>query len=128
MKMNGRRQQDRFHSSNFEGSPTCSSKAWVEELDTFLQQHHILEYEAIKVTALHLRGKAFSWWIFESFSLRNVNIASYSSFTKALVKKFDGRIHGTHMVEVNKENQEKPLHENFHHTLLEEKPSSHTFE
>ena len=60
MKVNGREQQDRFHLSTFEGSPTCSAKAWVEELDTFLQQHQILEDEAIIISVLHLRGKAYA--------------------------------------------------------------------
>ena len=88
MKVKGREQQDRFHLSTFEGSPVCLAKAWVEELETFLHHHQMLEDEAIIIAALHLRGKAFSWWIFESFSLRNVNIASYANFTKTLVKIF----------------------------------------
>ena len=71
MKVKGREQHDIFLLSAFEGSPTCSAKAWVEELETSLQQHQIPEYEAIKVAALHLRGKAYAWWIFESFSLRD---------------------------------------------------------
>ena len=119
MKVKGREQQDRFILSTFEGSHVCSTKAWVEELETLLQQHQMLEDEAIKVAALHLRGKAYAWWIFESFSLRNINIASYASFTKALVEIFDRRIHETHMVEKNKKNQTKLLHENLHHTLPE---------
>ena len=112
MKVTGKEQQDRFHLSTFEGSPVCSAKSLVKELKTFLQHHHIPKDEAIKVAVLHLRGKAYAWWIFESFSLRNVNIASYASFTKALVKIFDRRIHETHMVETNKKTQTKPLHEN----------------
>ena len=57
------------------------------------------------------------------------------------MKIFDGRIHETHMVDLNKETQTKPLHENaiplqktmkevgkLHHTLPEERLSSHTFE
>ena len=67
----------------------------------------ILEDEAIKVAALHLRGKAYAWWIFESFSLRNVNISSYANFTKALVENFDRRIHEIHMVILNKKTQIK---------------------
>ena len=112
MKVNGKEQQDRFHLSTFEGSPTCSTKVWVEELEAFLQQHKIPKDEAIKVAALHLRGKAFAWWIFESFSLRNVNISSYANFNKALVEIFDRRIHETHMVDLNKKNHIKPLHKN----------------
>ena len=83
----------------------------MEELET-LQQHQMPEDEAIKVAALHLRGKAYAWWIFESFSLRNVNIASYASFTKALVEIFDTRIHETHIVQINMKTQIKPLHKN----------------
>ena len=37
----------RFLLFNFYGSPTCSARAWVEELDSYLQQHHIYEDEAI---------------------------------------------------------------------------------
>ena len=98
----------------------------------------MLEDEAIRVVVLHLRGKAFAWWIFESFSLRNVNIASYANLTKALVKGFDGRILETHMMGLHKEGQKKPLHENamplhrkmeeaknLNQNLLEKELSSH---
>ena len=44
------------------------------------------------------------------------------------MKIFDRRIHETHMVDINKETQTKPLHENLHHTFSKKKPSSHTFE
>ena len=51
----------RFIQYTFYGSPTCLARAWVEELDTFLQQHQISEDEAIRVAALHLGGKAYAW-------------------------------------------------------------------
>ena len=82
-------------------SDLCSVKSWVDELDTFLQHHQIPEDEAIRVAALHMRGKAYAWWIFESFSLKNVNISSYAKFTKALLKIFDRGIHEKHMEELN---------------------------
>ena len=45
--------------SIFDGSPTCSARAWVVELDTFLQQHQISKDEAIKIAALHFEiGRA----------------------------------------------------------------------
>ena len=66
---------------------------------------------------------------------------SYASFTKEIVKIYDRRIHETHMEELNKKTQTKPLHENavpshktmeeaenLHHTLPEEKLPSHNFE
>ena len=31
--------EDIFLLSIFDGSPTCSARAWIEELDTFFQQH-----------------------------------------------------------------------------------------
>ena len=71
---------DRFLVSIFDGSPTCSARAWVEELDTFLQQHKISEDEAIRVAVLHFGGKAYAWWIFESFSLKNSKTSSYARF------------------------------------------------
>ena len=82
IQVEGSKQQDadRFFLSTFEGSPTCSARAWVKELDSYLQQHHISEDEAIIFAALHFRGKAHAWWIFESFSLKNANTSSYARF------------------------------------------------
>ena len=79
----------RFFLSTFDGSPTCSARAWVEELDTFLQQHQISEDEAIKIAALHFEGKAYAWWIFEYFSLKNANTSTYAKFTRSIVERFD---------------------------------------
>ena len=83
--------------STFDGSPRCSVRAWVEELDTFLQHHQISEDEAIKIAALHFGGKAYAWWIFECFSLNNANNSSYARFIKTLVGKFDKKISETHV-------------------------------
>ena len=83
---------DKFLLYAFNGSPTCSARAWVEELDTYLEQHQIFEDEAIKFVALHFGGKAYKWWIFESFSLKNANTSSYARFTKKLVEIFDGKL------------------------------------
>ena len=82
---------DRFLLSTFDGSPTCSAKAWVEELDTFLQQHQISEDEAIRVVVLHFGGKAYAWWIFEYFTLKNTNTSYYVKFIKTLVEIFGGK-------------------------------------
>ena len=99
-----------FLLSTFDGSPTCSARAWVEELHTYLQQHQVSEYEAIKVVVMHFGGKAYAWWIFESFSLRNANISSYTNFTNILVERFDGKHSETSLVGPNKPKQTKPLH------------------
>ena len=111
--MVGRRKQhnvDRFLLSIFDGSPTLSAKAWVKELDTFLQQHQISKEEVIRVAALHFGGKVHGWWLFESFSLKNENNSSYAMFIRALMGKFGGKKSKTHMEETNIPRKTKPLH------------------
>lgn len=54
----------RFFLYTFDGSPKFSAKAWVEELDTYLQQHQVSENEAINVATLHFEGEAYAWWLF----------------------------------------------------------------
>ena len=44
----------RFFLSTFDGSPKCLVRVWVEELNTYVQQHQVPENEAIKVAVLHL--------------------------------------------------------------------------
>ena len=86
----GKKQSEgRFFLSNFYGSPLCPARAWVKELDMFLQQHQVSEFEAIKVAALHFEGKVYAWWLFESFSLKNANTYTYAKFIKILVEIFD---------------------------------------
>ena len=97
----------RFFLSNFYGSPTCSARAWVEELHTYLQQHQVFEDEAIRVASLHLGGKAYAWWIFESFYLTKENTYSYARFIKTLVERFDGKHCEASLVEPNKLEQKK---------------------
>ena len=87
---------DRFLLSTFEGSLTCSTGAWVKELDSYMQQHHIFEYETIKFAVLHFKGKAHAWWIFESFSLKNANTSSYARFIEILMGRFGEKIPNTH--------------------------------
>ena len=94
----------------FDGSPKCSARAWVEELDTYLQQHQVSENEAIKVLALNFGGKAYAWWMFEYFSLKNENTSTYAKFTRRIVERFDEKHSETPLVELNKPKQTKPLH------------------
>ena len=68
----------------------------MKELDSYLQLHHISEDEAIRVVALHLRGKAHAWWIFEYFSLINENTSSYAIFIETLVGRFGEKLPKTH--------------------------------
>ena len=72
----------------FDGSPKSTTKAWVKNLDTYFQLHQVSEEEAIRVASLHLEGKDYAWWLFESSSLNNENISTYANFTRILVKIF----------------------------------------
>ena len=86
-----------------------------------MQQHQITEDEAIRVAALHLGGKVYAWWLFESFTLKNVNTASNSMFIITLIKIFGRRNSETHVEETNTIKQKKPLH------VMEEIIDSKTF-
>ena len=100
----------RLFLSTFYGSAKCSARAWVEKLNTYLQQHQISEDEAIKVAALHFEGKAYAWWLFESFSLINENTSTYARFTKRVMEIFDEKHSETPLVGLEKPKQTKPLH------------------
>ena len=73
----------------FDGSPKSTTKAWVKKLDTYFQLHQVSKEEAIRVATLHLQGKAYPWWLFESSSLKNANIYTYAKSTRMFVKRFD---------------------------------------
>ena len=140
MEKSKQQDADRFHLSTFAGSPTCSARAWVKELDSYLQLHHISEDEAIRFVALHFRGKAHAWWIFESCSLKNANTFSYARFIETLMERFGEKLPETH--EQGKLKKTKPLHvmeknpfqktiggaDIFHYTLLEAIPPIHILE
>ena len=65
----------------------------------------------MKVEVLHLQGKAYAWWLFESSSLKRVNISSYAKFTRRLVKRFDVRHAETSWGEPIKPKKSESLHE-----------------
>ena len=54
----------RLSLSNFDGSPKCSARASVEELD-----HQVSKEEAIRGATFHLEGKSYAWWFYENYSL-----------------------------------------------------------
>ena len=83
----------------------------MKELDTFVQQHQVSEFEAIKVVALNFEGKAYAWWLFESFSLKNANTSTYEKFIIRVVERFDEIFYETPLVELDKPKQTNPLHE-----------------
>ena len=75
-----------------------------------MQQHQVSEKEAIKVEVLHLEGKAYAWWLFESFSLKNANTSTYAKFIRRIVERFDEKSYETPSMETTKPYQKKNLH------------------
>ena len=102
---------DRFFLPTFDGSPKSSTMSWVRKLDTYFQLHQISEEEAIREETLHLEGKAYAWWLFESSSLNNENISTYAKFTRRLVKRFDFKPYETSLGEKTKPKNSEPFHE-----------------
>ena len=79
----------RFFLPKFDGSPSCSAKAWVEKLDIYFQLNKVLEAEAIKIVALHFEGEAHNWWFHGLSTLGHNNVCTYAEFTRRLVERFD---------------------------------------
>ena len=66
----------------FDGSPMCTAKAWVRNLDTYFQLHQVSEVEVIKVVVMHLEGKSHDWWFHVLSTLSHENVATYAKFTR----------------------------------------------
>ena len=99
----------RFFLPTYYGSPKCTTKAWVEKLDTYFHLNRVSEIEAIKIVALHLEGEAHEWWFHGLTTLGHAHITSYSFFTKRLVEIFDPRDPKAHFVELTKLKQKEDL-------------------
>ena len=106
-----RSRRGRFFVPNFDGSSTCTTKDWIDQLDSYLHLHQVSEKEALRIAALHLEGKAHTWWFYESSSFNHANIANYARFSKKLVKSFDVKQLETSKIELAKHKHSKPLHE-----------------
>ena len=101
----------RFYLYTFDVSPKCPVMVWLEELENFVQQHQVSEIEAIKAAALHFEGKAYAWWLFEYFSLKNENTPTYARFIARLIERFDEAPCVTSSIDTIKPHQTNILHE-----------------
>ena len=70
----------RLFMPSYDGSPKCTTKAWVEKLDTYFQLNRVSEMEAIKIAALHLEGEAHEWWFHGLSTLGHASVTSYADF------------------------------------------------
>jgi len=66
---------------SFDGSSKCSTRAWVQKMDTYFQLNLMLEADAVKFAMLHLEGEAHEWWYHGLVTLGHSNITSYMDFT-----------------------------------------------
>jgi hypothetical protein len=73
----------------FDGGSKCSARSWVQKLDTYFQLHQMTETNAIKLSTLHLDGKAREWWYHRLVTLGHVGVTSYLDFTQRLIERFD---------------------------------------
>jgi len=67
--------------SSFEGSKTCTTRAWVHKLDTYLLFNLMTKVEEINFSTLHLDGEVHEWWYHGILTLGHSNITSYEDFT-----------------------------------------------
>jgi hypothetical protein len=76
---------------SFDGSSRCTTRAWVQKLDTYYKLNQMTEAEAISFATLHLEGEAHDWWYHGLVTLGHDHITSYREFTERLMDRFDRR-------------------------------------
>jgi hypothetical protein len=76
---------------SFDGSSKCTTRAWVQKIDTYYKLNQMTETKAISFTTLHLEGEAHEWWHHGLVTLGHNHITSYREFTERLMDRFDKR-------------------------------------
>ena len=69
----------------YDGSNKCTTRAWVQKIDTYFQLNPMRETQAIKYSTLHLEGEAHEWWYHGLVTLGHASITSYLDFTQRLI-------------------------------------------
>jgi hypothetical protein len=65
----------------FDGSRKSTTRAWVQNLDTYFHLNTMTEVEAIKFAILHLDEEEHKWWYHGLVTLGHATITSYFNFT-----------------------------------------------
>jgi hypothetical protein len=76
---------------SFDGLSKCTTRAWVQKLDTYYKLNQMTETETINFATLHLEGEAYEWWYHGLVTLGHSCITSYREFTERLMDRFDRR-------------------------------------
>jgi hypothetical protein len=89
----------------FNRSSRCSTRAWVQNLDTYLKLISMTESEAIIFATLHLDGEAHEWWYHGLVILGHSHITSYLEFMERLIERFDRRDSELHFMDLTQMTQ-----------------------
>jgi hypothetical protein len=73
----------------FEESSKSIARAWVKNLDTYLQLNLLTEAEEIQYATLHLEGEAHEWWSHGLVTLGHADITSYVEFNLIFMDRFE---------------------------------------
>jgi len=65
----------------FDGGSKCSTRSWVQKIDTYFQLHQMTETDVIKLTIFHPDGEAHEWWYHGLVTLGHARVTSYLDFT-----------------------------------------------
>lgn len=75
--------------STYDGTTKCTTRAWVEKMDTYFHLNRMTKVEAIKMATLNLEGEAHDWWFHGLSTTGHANVTSYEDFTRRVVERFD---------------------------------------
>ena len=56
---------------------------------------------------MHFEGKAYAWWLFEYFSLKNENTPTYANFIRRILERFDEKSHETSLEQIKPKQNKK---------------------
>jgi hypothetical protein len=74
---------------SFDGLSKYTTRAWVQNLDTYYKLNQMTETEAISFATLHFEGEAHEWWYHGLVTLGHSRNTSYREFTYRLMDRFD---------------------------------------
>ena len=109
---------NRFLLSTFDGS--SSAKDWARRLEELFLLHPVVDKEAVDIIALHMKGKASTWWFSH---ISHARVSTLVGFNQKVIKRFDEE-------KSERDEPSPPLEDIFISavTTLEEQPSTSVVE
>ena len=75
----------------FDGSSKCTTRSWVQNLDTYFQLNPMVERESIKLDTIHLDGESNECWFPGINTLVDDQLTTYEEFKIRLIDIFEIR-------------------------------------